>query len=132
MSTLSITLPVRAFNGLIEAGNRNGTTAEAIAAELLTNQGNSYAELFRIGVITSAAFIARFTPAEYAAIRTAAETNPQVAGLIEQLTTSPNVAMDDPRLEPGLALLASEELITPERATELLDYPRPVPASLGE
>lgn len=126
MNSITITLPDRAYDGLVEAGNRNGLTAEAIAAELLTNQGNSYAELFRLGVITSAAFMARFTPAEYAAIMSAAETNQQVAGLIDQLTSSPHVSFSDPRVEPGLALLA------PERTTELLAYDRPEPAPVGE
>ena len=127
MNSITITLPDRAYDGLVEAGNRNGLTAESIAAELLTNQGNSYAELFRLGVITSAAFMARFTPAEYAAIMSAAETNTEVAGLIDQLTASPHVSFSDPRVEPGLALLVAEELLAPERTTELLAYDRPAP-----
>ena len=132
MTAITITLPEGAYDGLVEAGNRNGTTAEAIAAELLTNQGNSYAELFRVGVITSAAFMARFTPAEYAAIRTAAESNAQIAGLIALLTSVPHVSFSDPRLEPGLALLVQEGLLAPERTVELLAYDRPAPAGLGE
>lgn len=122
---LIITLPPRALDGLIEAGNRNSATAEEIATELLTIQGLSYADLFHIGVITSAAFLARFTPAEYAAICTAAESSPEVATLIEQLTSSPNVSFSDPRLEPGLQLLVSLELLAPERVSELLAYNRP-------
>lgn len=132
MNTLTITLSNRAYDGLVEAGNRNGTTAEAIATELLANQGDNYAGLFRVGIITSAAFMARFTPAEYGAIMTAADTNPEVAGLIDTLTASPHVWFNDPRLEPGLALLVAEELIAPERTTELLSYDRPVPAPVGE
>ena len=132
MNSITITLPDRAYDGLVEAGNRNGLTAEAIAAELLTNQGNSYAELFRLSVITSAAFMARFTPAEYTAIMSAAETNAEVAGLIDQLTASPHVSFSDPRVEPGLALLVAEGLLAPERTTELLAYDRPEPAPVGE
>jgi hypothetical protein len=60
-------------DGFIEAANRNSTTPEALALEFLEQQGKSYADLFRIGVITSAAFIARFTPEEYAAILAAAD-----------------------------------------------------------
>ena len=132
MNSITITLPDRAYDGLVEAGNRNGLTAESIAAELLTNQGNSYAELFRLGVITSAAFMARLTPAEYSAIRTAAETNQEVADLITLLTSVPHVSFSNPRVEPGLALLVAEELLAPERTAELLAYDRPAPAGLGE
>lgn len=132
MNTLTLTLSDRAYYGLIEAGNRNGTTAEAIATELLTNQGNSYAELFRLGVITSAALMAKFTSDEYAAIRTASETNPEVASLIQQLTGSPNVSFEDPRLEQGLNLLISLDLITEERKAELLSYDHPTPQPVGE
>lgn len=123
---LIVTLPPRALDGLIEAGNRNGATAEEIATELLTNEGLRYADLFQIGIVTSAAFMARFTPAEYTAIRTAAETIPEVAALIEQLTNSHSVIFGDPRLEPGLQLLVSLGLLASERLPELLAYSRPV------
>jgi hypothetical protein len=124
---MEITLPQRALDGLVEAGNRNGITAEAIATELLTSQGNQYADLFRVGVVTSAAFIDRLTIAEFGAIKAAAAVNEAVAGLIRALTDSPNVSLDDPRLAPGLALLASAGLIAPERVPELLAYERPQP-----
>lgn len=132
MTAFTITLSDKALDGLIEAGNRNGTTAEAIATELLTNQGNSYSDLFRIGVITSAAFVLRFTPEEYAAIVAAGPDHPEVAGYITQLADQAYVALNDPRLQPALETLAQEGLIAPERVDALLAYDRPVPAGLGE
>lgn len=122
--TITIADP-RIIDGWVEAANRNGTTPEAIAAEFLTTQGTSYAELFKIGVITSAAFIRRFTATEYGAILAAAEESPEVAALVDGLTASPNVALNDPRLEPGLQQLAAAGLIAEERIPELLAYTRP-------
>lgn len=128
MSTLTITLTDKAYNGLVEAGNRNGITAEAIAAELLTNQGNSYADLFQIGTITSAAFVLRFTPQEYAAIMQAAPEHPEIAGYIAQLSNQAYVPLTDPRLQPALEAMAQAGLIEPGRLDAILFYERPEPA----
>ena len=128
MDTLTITLTnARQIDGFITAANGAGMTPEALALEFLSQQGARYADDFRIGVITGAAFIARFTPAEYGAILTAAETNEAVAALVADLKASPNVALDDPRLEPGLALLVSEGLLDAARPAEILAYDRPTP-----
>jgi hypothetical protein len=128
LSTLTITITdTRLIDGWVEAANRNGTTPEGLASEFLRIQGRSYADLFAVGLITSAAFVSRFTPAEYGAVLAAAEQSPEVAALIGELTGSPLVALDDPRLEPGLQLLAAAGLITAERVPELLAYQRPEP-----
>ena len=124
--TITITLPSsRNTDGLIEAANRNNTTPEALALELLALQGKSYADLFKIGVITSAAFIARFTPDEYAGILAAAETDATIAGLMATLLAEPIVNFDDPRLAPGVQALVDAELLAPERVAPLLAYDRP-------
>ena len=128
MDTLTVTLAnKRLVDGFIRAANGAGLPAADLALEFLEAQGARYADDFRIGVITGAAFIARFTPAEYGAILTASETNETVAGLIAELTASPNVALDDPRLAPGLALLVSEGLLDAARPAEILAYERPTP-----
>ena len=130
---LTITLTdQRIIDGWTEAANRNGTTPEAIAAEFLSQQGTSYADLFGIAVITSSAFIRRFTAQEYGTILAASEVSPEVAALVDQLTEAPNVMLFDPRLAPGLALLVGAELIAPERVPELLAYTRPVANGGGE
>jgi len=131
LSTLTITLTdARLIDGWVAAANANGYTPEAIPEEFLQQQGKSYADLYRVGIITGAAFVSRFTPAEYGAILTAAATNPEVQGLLDQLFDSPNVALDDPRLEPGLALLVSEDLLDAARPAEILAYVRPEPLGL--
>jgi hypothetical protein len=128
LSSLTITLSdTRLIDGWVEAANRNGTTPELLALEFLKHQGRIYADLNRIGLITSSAFIRRFTAQEYGAILAAAEQSPQVAALVDELTSSPTVALDDPRLEPGLQVLAAAELIAAERIPELLAYSRPEP-----
>jgi len=128
LSSLTITLSdTRLIDGWVEAANRNGTTPDLLALEFLKHQGRIYADLNRIGLITSSAFIRRFTAQEYGAILAAAEQSPQVAALVDELTSSPTVPLDDPRLEPGLQALAAAELIAAERIPELLAYSRPEP-----
>lgn len=128
LDTLTITLTdTRLIDGWVAAANANGTTPEALALEFLENQGRSYADLNRVGVVTGAAFVARFTPSEYGAILAAAQDNAEVAALLQQLFDSPNVALDDPRLAPGLALLVAEELLDADRPAEILSYVRPEP-----
>jgi hypothetical protein len=200
MTTISLTLTDRQYDGFITAANGAGMTPEALAEEFLAQQGARYADGFKIGVITGAAFVARFTPAEYGAILGfAADIQPvpeavmyvptteeqaaydaavatyealedptqeetdtyqaavaayqallvvtnqaeidaavvanasheAVAALVDQLTASPNVALDDPRLAPGLALLVSEGLLDAARPAEILAYERPTPEVQG-
>lgn len=128
LDTLTITLSnTRLIDGWVAAANTNGTTPEALALEFLENQGRSYADLNRVGVVTGAAFVARFTSTEYGAILAAAQDNAEVAALLQQLFDSPSVALDDPRLAPGLALLVSEGLLDADRPAEILSYVRPEP-----
>lgn len=128
LSTLTITLSdTRLIDGWVAAANANGYTPEAIAKEFLQQQGKSYADLYKIGVVTSAAFIRRFTPQEYGTILAAAEQSAEVSALVDELTNSPTVALDDPRLEPGLQALAAAGLIAAERIPVILAYARPEP-----
>jgi hypothetical protein len=128
LSSLTITLTdTRLIDGWVEAANRNGTTPEQLALEFLQHQGRVYADLNRIGLITSSGFIRRFSAAEYGAILAAAEQSPHVAALVDELTNSPTVALDDPRLEPGLQALAAAGLIAAERIPVILAYARPEP-----
>ena len=56
---------------------------------------------------------------------TAAATNSEVQDLLDQVLDSPTVALDDPRLEPGLALLVDLGLLDASRPEEILFYARP-------
>jgi hypothetical protein len=128
MNSLTITLTdLRAIDGWVEASNRAGMTPEAMAAELLQHQGVRYADLFQIGVLTSAAFVQRFTPAEYGAIRAAATQSAEVANLIGELVDSPMVVLTDPRIPPGLAMLTAAGLLAEGRAAEIMAWEHPTP-----
>jgi hypothetical protein len=72
--------------------------------------------------MTSDAFVRRFKPSEYAAILAAADQSEQVAALVQQLTDTPYVTLDDERLAPGLQSLVTAGLLTAARVAELLDY----------
>ena len=124
--TITITDP-RIVDGWVEAANRNGTTPEKIATEFLRDQGCSYADLFKVGIITSSAFIRRSTFEEYGAILGASSESPEIEALVNELIAAPNVSLDNPHLESGLQLLADSGLIEQDRVAELLTYERPVP-----
>ena len=129
MTTISFTVTdPRAVDGLIEGANRNDTTAEAIATEIVSRQGRMYADLFHVASITSAAFIARFTPPEYAAIMAAAETMPEVKAEIDTLVAEPMVNFYDSRVLAGLQQLEAAGLIDAARIPVLMAYDRPIPA----
>jgi len=119
---LTVTISKRAYLALVEAANRNSLTPEALASEAVQSQGISYAAIFGIGVMTSAAFVRKFTVSEYAGILAAAEQNSQVNELVMLLLETPYVALDDARLEPSLNLLVAGGLLAAERVTALLNF----------
>jgi hypothetical protein len=124
--TVVITDPL-VVDGLIEGANRNGTTAENIALTILARQGQMYAELYNVGITTSAAFMARFTPTEYAAVMSAAQTPGDVQNQLNLLISEPTIDYHDPRVAAGLDILVVAGLLTVGRAQELLAYDRPEP-----
>jgi L-cysteine desulfidase len=119
---ITITISERALYGLEEAARVENATVEALASEVAQKQGIHYSILYGIGVLTSAAFVSRFTGAEYTAILLAAKQNQDVAALVQALVREPYVALDDDRLAPGLQLLVGAGLLTAARVAEILDY----------
>jgi len=122
--TASITTP-RYIDGWIAAANAAGQTPEQFVSEFMAAQGRTYAGIYKVGTWPAAAFVMRFSNAEITAIRTAAETDENVAGILAQLQSEPFVAVDDPRVAPGLDYLVAVELLTAERAAEIMAYERP-------
>ena len=132
MDMLSITLAnTRAIDGLIFAANSAGMTPEAYAERLLTTDGHRFADANNYGIVTSAGFFARFTPAEYADVLAAAEAQTAAANavkaLLDVLTAAETVKLDDQRVADGLALLVSMELLAASRPAEITAYDRPFP-----
>ena len=122
---LSVTTTERAYRALVVAAEANGLTVEALASEAIQQVGISYAEIFRVGVMTSAAFVRRFTVDEYAGILAAAVANTVVDLLVDELLEAPYVALDDERLRPGLEALAQAGLLEADRIAAILDYNPP-------
>jgi hypothetical protein len=124
--SLNVTISdARANDGWVAAANRAGVTPETMALELLQQQGVLYADLFKIGVITTASFVRRLTSNEYVQILAVANQNQHVANLVEQLVNEAYVTLNDPRLLRGLQFLVAINLLLPERVAELLDYEKP-------
>ena len=124
---MSITITIsdpRAVDGWIEAANRAGVTPEVIALDFLNKEGIKYADLFKIAVLTSAAFVERFTAQEFGAIKAAAGVNPQVANLVQKLIERQLVILDDPDLGPALQLLTAAGLLASGRAAEIVAWQR--------
>jgi hypothetical protein len=132
MAINSITVQItdqRIVDGWVAAAIKNNTTTDALIKEFVDHQGRVYADLNRVGLLTSGAFIRRFTGQEYAAILTAAHQYPEVEALVDELSNQTVFALDDPRLEPGLHQLVAAGLLAPERVPQLLAYDRPDPSA---
>jgi NCAIR mutase (PurE)-related protein len=126
MNQLTVTTTERAYRALVVAAEANGLTVEALASEAIQQVGISYAEIFRVGVMTSAAFVRRFKIDEYAGILAAAGQNTVVALLVGELLQAPYVALDDERLRPGLEALVQAGLLDADRIAAILDYNTPI------
>jgi len=105
MDTLSLTLTnTRVIDGLIFAANTAGLTPEAYAEWLLTQNGHRYADANSYGVITSAAFFARFSPTEYNDVLTAAADRVVVPDPIGGVPTADEQKMYDDAVAAYAAL----------------------------
>jgi hypothetical protein len=74
-------------------------------------------------IITKLAFRYRMTDAEYVGIIFAAKTDVEVAAWVETFNMVTQVNLSDPRTASGLETLVSKNLLTQERATEILTDP---------
>ena len=105
MDTLSLTITnTRTIDGLIFAANSAKLTPEAYAEWLLTQDGKRYADANSYGVITSAAFFARFTPTEYNDVLTAAADRVVVPDQIGGVPTAEEQQMYDDAVAAYAAL----------------------------
>jgi len=105
MDTLSLTLTnTRVIDGLIFAANTAGLTPEAYAEWLLTQNGYRYADANSYGVITSAAFFARFSPTEYNDVLIAAADRVVVPDPIGGVPTADEQKMYDDAVAAYAAL----------------------------
>ena len=105
MDTLSLTITnTRTIDGLIFAANSANLSPEDYATWLLTQDGKRYADANSYGVITSAAFFARFTPTEYNDVLTAAADRVVVPDPIGGVPTADEQKMYDDAVAAYAAL----------------------------
>ena len=136
MDSLSFTLTDhRAIDGVIATVNRQNVgrtadewvTVDQFWAEQVTALAKNLANNENVGIITSAAFIQRFTTDEYSGIIAASKTDADVAALINTLVNSAYVYLDDARILPGLQQLVTLGLLEANRIPEIVAYDRPEP-----
>jgi hypothetical protein len=136
MDSLSFTLTDhRAIDGVIATVNRQNVgrtadewvTVDQFWAEQVTALAKNLANSENVGIITSAAFIQRFTTDEYSGIIAASKTDADVAALINTLANSAYVYLDDARILPGLQQLVTLGLLEANRIPEIVAYDRPEP-----
>ena len=136
MDSLSFTLTDhRAIDGVIATVNRQNVgrtadewvTVDQFWAEQVTALAKNLANSENVGIITSAAFIQRFTADEYSGIIAASKTDADVAALINTLVNSAYVYLDDARILPGLQQLVTLGLLEANRIPEIVAYDRPEP-----
>lgn len=97
-------------------------TAEAYLQSILEGACESYRNQFGVDRITSSAFVLRFTSAEYAAIRTAAETDSALAAFVARLDAEPYVWLASDEVQQAMAYVVASNLVTQARADEILTY----------
>ena len=105
MDTLTVTITdTRTIDGLIFAANSAKLSPEDYATWLLTQDGKRYADANSYGVITSAAFFARFTPEEYSGVLAAAANTTEVPEPIGDVPTEEEQAAYDAAVEAFMAI----------------------------
>jgi hypothetical protein len=86
-----------------------------------------YASAYRIGIVSSGDFVLRFTPQEFFDINTAAATDPHIAGFMNRIREVGSVTLYSPETVSGMQYLVERELVTQERAAEILSWVAPQP-----
>ncbi len=130
--TITLTDP-RFIDGVIATVNRQNAdrpssehlTPQQFMQNEMENLAKLLADYEKIAIMTSFGFVQRFTPAEYATIRAAAEQNPDVANLVHQLIEAQTVNLVDPRIPTALAFLTAAGWLAPGRAEQIVAWERP-------
>lgn len=75
--------------------------------------------------ISTAEFLMRFTAIEFAALKTAAGSDPIAAGLMARLSSEPHVWLGSDEAQQGVGYLVATGLLTAERGAVVLHYDVP-------
>lgn len=74
-------------------------------------------------IITKIAMATRFTDEEYVGVIAAAKTDVQVEAWLTKFNMASQINLQDGRTADGMALLVSKNLLTQDRATQILTDP---------
>lgn len=72
-------------------------------------------------IITKLAMITRFTDSEYVGVLAAAKTDVEVQAWVDKLYAATNIDLKDLRTIAGINMLVIKNLLTQDRATEILN-----------
>jgi len=97
-------------------------TSEQFLADFLNGSCAAWRDQLALDRITAAAFILRFTQAEYSGVVAAAETDPVVAGFVARLSSEPYVWLGSAEVQQGMAYAVGAGLLTQARADAILAY----------
>jgi hypothetical protein len=84
-----------------------------------------YASAYRIGIVSSGDFVLRFTSTEFFDINTAALTDPHIAGFLTRIREVGSVTLYSAGVVGAMQYLVERELVTQERAAEILTWVAP-------
>lgn len=111
---------------LDQDGNVVTPAVAKTSAEFLTDFLNGSCAAWRdqlaLDRVTSVAFVLRFTQAEYAALVSAAESDPILAGFVARLSSEPYVWLGSSEVQQGVGYVVSQGLLSQARAAEILQY----------
>lgn len=120
---IQLTLSKRQNLGLQQAAEKNELTLGELSSEILGLVGLNYANLYKIGILTSAGLVARIKPQEFSNILEAAKSNDDIKNLVEKIKEAELVYLDDPELFTALNVLYQNGLLeSEERIAEILSF----------
>ena len=126
-----------AANAYNAANPDQWVSAEQYMNMVVNSAAVSYANQFKVGIVSSGEYVLRFTAAENDAITAAAATDPLIDGLLKRVKESAEVVFYSDEVVQGVGYLVMQGLIAEARAAEILAYnvavdpaepvPEPVP-----
>ena len=98
-------------------------TGQSVGPDFIYQNGSFFPPATAAPIITKLAFLTRFTDAEYTNILSASKTDIQVQAWNEKLALATQVNLQDQRTIDGVEMLVPKNLLTQQRATEILTAP---------
>jgi hypothetical protein len=124
--TVNDTLKEQGIQAAANAYNKANPDQWISAADYMSMVVNSaavsYANQFKVGIVSSGEYVLRFTAAENDAITAAAATDPIVDSLLNRVKESAEVVLYSDEVVQGVGYLVAQGLLTRDRGIEILAY----------